>query len=138
MFRVSAGRLQARAVAFEFLVRPGLWKPLAIAQARPVGVGARHRGAVAGHYDGWDQQRKMLAEARDYVLEQAATAAELNTRVFTVSVGAYADVTLMDEVAATTGGEHLGATDSDIDTYQEHLREIFVRLGGERPVELMR
>lgn len=43
----------------------------------------------------------------------------------------------MDEVAALGRGEHLEATGRDISEYQVQLEEIFIRLGGQRPVELI-
>jgi Flp pilus assembly protein TadG len=82
-------------------------------------------------------QQAILAEARQYVLDQATRANSLGIRIFAVSVGSYADIGLMDEVAAIGQGEHLQATSNDIATYQAQLRDIFVRLGGKRPVELI-
>ena len=43
----------------------------------------------------------------------------------------------MEEVAAITDGEHFEAISNDIATYEAQLQEIFVRLGGKRPVELI-
>ncbi len=85
----------------------------------------------------WSDQQDILYEARQYVLEQAQLAADQGIRIFAVSVGAYADAGLMDEVAAITNGEHLPATSSDIGTYTQQLQDIFIRLGGKRPVELI-
>jgi len=85
----------------------------------------------------WADQQQILEEARDYVTDQAAIAADNRIRVFAVSVGAYADAGLMEEVAAITNGEHLEATSGDIATYADQLEEIFARLGGKRPVELI-
>lgn len=85
----------------------------------------------------WADQQAVLQLARDYVIDQANVAASLGIRVFAVSVGAYADTTLMQEVADITGGEHLPATSNDITTYSAQLQEIFLRLGGQRAVELI-
>lgn len=85
----------------------------------------------------WADQQEILEEARQYTLEQATIAAGLGIRIFGVSVGAYADTDLMEEVAAIGDGEHLEATSNDITEYQAALEEIFVRLGGKRPVELI-
>ena len=46
-------------------------------------------------------------------------------------------VELMDAVASMANGEHLQATSNIISEYQADLQEIFVRLGGKRPVELI-
>jgi len=88
----------------------------------------------AGSYT--DRER-VLAEARQYVLDQAQLAADAGIRIFAVSVGAYADASLMEEVANIGNGEHLSATGSDIATYRAQLQDIFVRLSGKRPVELI-
>jgi Flp pilus assembly protein TadG len=85
----------------------------------------------------WSDQQDILEESRHYVLDQAQQAADLGIRIFAVSVGVYADTDLMDEVAAITNGEHLRATSSDIAEYTEQLEDIFIRLGGKRPVELI-
>ncbi len=85
----------------------------------------------------WADQQDILAEARQYVLDQAQIAADQGIRIFAVSVGAYADAALMEEVAAITDGQNFEATSNDIATYQAQLEEIFVRLGGKRPVELI-
>ncbi len=82
-------------------------------------------------------QQEIMAQARQYVLDQAQIAADQGFRIFAVSVGAYADTGLMDEVAAIGRGEHLEATSNDIATYQAELEDIFMRLGGKRPVELI-
>ncbi len=85
----------------------------------------------------WADQQEILAQARQYVLDQAAIAAQQGIRVFAVSVGAYADTSLMQEVATMTGGEHLEATSNDMAVYAAELQEIFLRLGGERGAELI-
>ncbi len=85
----------------------------------------------------WTDQQDILARAREYVLDQARIAAERGIRIFAVSVGAYADTAMMEEVAAITDGQHFEATSNDIATYEAQLQEIFIRLGGKRPVELI-
>lgn len=82
-------------------------------------------------------QQEILEEARQYTLNQAAIAAGLGMRIFGVAVGANADSELMDQVAAIGNGESLTATSNDISEYQAALEEIFIRLGGKRPVELI-
>ncbi len=85
----------------------------------------------------WADQQDILLRAREYVLDQARIASDLGIRIFAVSVGSYADADLMQQVADITNGEHLQATSNNIATYQAQLEEIFVRLGGKRPVELI-
>lgn len=84
-----------------------------------------------------DNRLRILEEARQYVLDQAQVAADNGIRIFAVSVGAYSDTGLMQQVADISNGEHLEATSYDIATYQTTLENIFVRLGGKRPVELI-
>ena len=57
-------------------------------------------------------------------------------RIYTVSVGANADKALMDAIAAIGGGEHLHAEGS-VAVYGQQLRQIFRKLGGERPLQLI-
>jgi len=84
-----------------------------------------------------EEAERVEREAGEYATRQAEIAASLGIRVFAVSVGAYADTTLMDELAAIGNGEHLEATSNDIAEYESQLQDIFVRLGGKRPVELI-
>jgi hypothetical protein len=72
-----------------------------------------------------------------YAVEKATEAAALGYRVFAVSVGSGADTSSMQQIADIGGGEHFYAEGS-IEEYSEALAEIFRRLGGERPVELIR
>jgi von Willebrand factor type A domain-containing protein/putative Tad-like protein involved in Flp pilus assembly len=85
----------------------------------------------------WNDQQDILEQARQYVLDQAAVAADRGIRIFAVSVGSYADSELMQQVADISNGEHLQATSNDINVYQSQLEDIFIRLGGKRPVELI-
>lgn len=70
----------------------------------------------------------------------AATEARNNhaqkIRIYCVSVGADADISLMDQVAQIGGGEHFHAS-GDIAEYRQQLQEIFKNLGGRRPVALV-
>jgi hypothetical protein len=72
-----------------------------------------------------------------YALERAQAAAELGIMVFAVSVGAEANQGLMQQIADIGHGEHFHAEGS-IEEYSEQLASIFLRLGGTRPVELIR
>jgi len=85
----------------------------------------------------YTDRERIMGQARQYVLDQAQLAADAGIRIFAVSVGAYADTGLMEEVATIAGGEHLAATGGDIATYRAQLEDIFVRLSGKRPVELI-
>jgi Mg-chelatase subunit ChlD len=71
-----------------------------------------------------------------YALEQAQLAADAGLRIFAVSVGAGADQSLMQQIADIGHGEHFHAGGST-DQYSQQLADIFRRLGGTRPVELI-
>ncbi|MCP4591610.1 MAG: VWA domain-containing protein [bacterium] len=71
-----------------------------------------------------------------YARNEAALAAGEGIQIYAVSVGAFADTDLMDEIAETGGGEHFHA-DGSIEEYSSDLDEIFRHLGGARPVALV-
>ena len=73
---------------------------------------------------------------RQYALDQAHVAADAGFRIFAVSVGAGANTSLMEEIAEIGSGEHFHAVGS-IEEYSEQLEDIFRRLSGKRPVELI-
>ncbi len=74
--------------------------------------------------------------ATAYALQQAEIAAEQGFRIFCVSVGANSNQVLMQQIADIGNGEHFHAEGS-IDQYSDDLADIFRRLGGKRPVELI-
>lgn len=79
----------------------------------------------------WDVDRAYqdtLAAARD--------ARDRGVRIYTISVGADSDQTLMEQVAAIGAGEHFHAA-GEIAEYQQQLQDIFQNLGGKRPVALI-
>lgn len=71
-----------------------------------------------------------------YAVAQAQAAAALGIRIVAVSVGAEANQALMQQIADITQGEHFHAEGS-ITEYSAQLVEIFQRIGGQRPVELI-
>ncbi|MEK6676546.1 MAG: VWA domain-containing protein, partial [Planctomycetota bacterium] len=72
-----------------------------------------------------------------YAMNRAQAAADLGISVFAVSVGVEGNQSLMQEIADTGNGEHFHA-EGTIDQYSAQLADIFRRLGGTRPVELIR
>ncbi len=72
-----------------------------------------------------------------YSLDRAQAAADLGIYIFAVSVGAESNEGLMQQIADIGHGEHFHAEGS-IDEYSQQLEDIFRRLGGTRPVELIR
>ncbi len=79
----------------------------------------------------------ILSQARSWALNRAQDAVDNGIRIYTVSVGADSDQSLMDDIAALGGGVHLH-TEGSIEEYSTELRQIFSILGGTRPVELIR
>ena len=71
-----------------------------------------------------------------YALAKAEEAAAEGIRIFTVSVGADADVALMSEIAEIGNSQHFHAEGS-IEEYSAQLEAIFTTIGGRRPVELI-
>jgi len=57
-------------------------------------------------------------------------------RIYTISVGGNSNLALMDAIASVGAGEHFHAEGS-VSEYTQQLRNIFQRLGGKRPVELV-
>jgi Mg-chelatase subunit ChlD len=76
------------------------------------------------------------AGGRAYALTMAAQAAEKGIRIFTVSVGASADIALMQEIADIGSGLQFRATGS-IENYAANLEQILVTIGGAKSVELI-
>ncbi|HNQ21692.1 MAG TPA: VWA domain-containing protein [Phycisphaerae bacterium] len=75
--------------------------------------------------------------AAQYARDAAQAAADQGYRIFAVSVGADSDQALMEDIADIGHGEHFHAGGS-IEQYSAQLAAIFQRLGGQRPVELIR
>lgn len=76
------------------------------------------------------------AGAVNYSLNQAHAAADLGARIYTVSVGFYAARSLMQEIASIGHGEEFAAMGTP-EEYTAQLQEIFRKLGGKRPVQLI-
>lgn len=74
--------------------------------------------------------------ANNYALNKAQQMADLGWRIYTVSVGVYADRTLMQEIAALGGGIEFYAAGNP-EEYTQQLQDIFRSLGGKRPVQLI-
>lgn len=78
-----------------------------------------------------------VSAGRSYAQSEASRAAGLGIMIHAVSVGADSDTPLMDAIAQTGGGVHFHAEGS-IEQYSQQLEDIFTKLGGSRPVELIR
>lgn len=72
-----------------------------------------------------------------FALDMAREAAEKGITIFAVSVGSESNQSLMEQIADIGKGEHFHAEGS-IEEYSAQLADIFRRLGGTRPVQLIR
>ena len=77
------------------------------------------------------------ASAQDYAKQQADRAAALGIRIYSISVGVGADRSLMQTVATKARGEEFFAAGTSAE-YSAQLLDIFGRLGGKRPVALIK
>jgi len=76
-------------------------------------------------------------QARQSVLDTAQLAADQGIQIIAVSVGSESDSALMQEIADIGDGHHFHA-EGTIDQYSDQLDAIFKKIGGIRPVELIR
>ena len=67
---------------------------------------------------------------RGYALTMAGYAADRDITIYTISLGNDADVSLMQEIADITDGEHLDATGSGWGTLTDQLTEAFKRVAA--------
>jgi len=72
-----------------------------------------------------------------YARDMAEEAAAQGIRLFSVSVGSDSDIDLMQYIASVGDGQHFHA-EGDIESYSAQLHDIFMTLGGTRPVELIK
>ncbi|MCA9248081.1 MAG: VWA domain-containing protein [Planctomycetales bacterium] len=77
--------------------------------------------------------------ARQYVLDEAALAAEAGYPIMTISLGADADQTLMQQVADITGGEHFNIPGGQaVSSYASGLKDAFEDIAKDRPLKLVK
>lgn len=77
-----------------------------------------------------------VASGQSYAVSKATEAAGKGIQIYCVSVGAEANRSLMQQIAAIGGGEEFFAGGS-IDEYSARLKQIFGELGSRRPVRLI-
>jgi len=77
--------------------------------------------------------------ARAYVLSEANTCADAKIPVVTISMGAGADVALMQQVADITGGAHFNIPGGQTAAqYEDQLKDVFERIANTRPLKLVK
>ena len=72
----------------------------------------------------------------DWCYDVAQQCADQNIRLYTIGVGADADVALMTQMATIGGGQYFHAEGTP-EEYSDQLNMIFRSLGGRRPVALI-
>ena len=76
--------------------------------------------------------------ADEYVIDEAHLAADKGFPIVTISLGAGADTSLMQEVAEISDGNHFVVPGGQtVEEYSEELLEVFRVIAGARPVQLV-
>ncbi len=78
-------------------------------------------------------------QAENYVIDQAEECAAKRYPVVTISLGASADTSLMQQVADITGGVHFNVPgSSDVNDYEEQLKDVFRDIADGRPLRMVK
>lgn len=84
--------------------------------------------------DGYD-----LGGADQYALEFAEQAAAHNIPIVTISLGAYADADLMQQIADITNGQHYNVPwNQSIAVVESELKDVFRAIADDRPMKIVR
>jgi len=79
------------------------------------------------------------ATAKQHALNQAQICADNGYPIVTVSLGAGADVALMDQIASMTGGMHFNIPGGQsVAEYEEELKDVFREIASDRPLQLVK
>ncbi len=77
--------------------------------------------------------------AEDYALDKAQECADAGVPVVTISLGAGADIDLMDSIANLTGGVHFNIPGGQtVEDYEEDLKDAFREIADDRPLKLVK
>jgi Mg-chelatase subunit ChlD len=88
--------------------------------------------------DGIANRPTNTTTARAYVISEAQECASRKIPIATISMGAGADVELMQQVADITGGRHFNIPGGQTATeYEEDLQEVFGQIARTRPLKLV-
>jgi Mg-chelatase subunit ChlD len=88
--------------------------------------------------DGIANRPTDTATARAYVLSEAQACKNAKIPVVTISMGAGADVPLMQQVADITGGKHFNVPGGQTAAqYEEDLKDVFEEVAKTRPLKLV-
>lgn len=89
--------------------------------------------------DGIANRPTNASVAKNYTLQQANAAKADGYPILTISLGAEADVNLMQQVANITGGVHFNVPGGQsVSAYTEDLMDVFSQVAAHRPLKLVR
>ena len=79
------------------------------------------------------------ATAQQHALNQAQLCADDGYPIVTISLGAGADIALMDQIASITDGMHFNIPgDQTVAQYEEELKDVFREIASDRPLQLVK
>lgn len=89
--------------------------------------------------DGIANRPNNTTYAKQYAKDQAELVANARIPIATISLGANADKTLMDEIAAMTSGIHFNVPGGQsVEDYEEDLKDAFREIAADRPLKLVK
>lgn len=88
--------------------------------------------------DGLANRTSTGAEPAQFALDEADLCAAAGIKVSTISLGAGADVDLMEEIADRTGGTHFNVPGGQpIADYADQLADVFGEIASDRRLKLI-
>ena len=86
----------------------------------------------------WNDGRYSTSAARAHVISEAQAAAALNYPIVTISLGAGADIDLMNEVAEITDSRHFNIPGGrPVSDYRDDLFQVFREIADSRPLKIV-
>ncbi|MCU0959608.1 MAG: VWA domain-containing protein [Pirellulaceae bacterium] len=86
----------------------------------------------------WNNGAYNITAAKNHVLSEAAASASLNYPIVTISLGAGADIALMEDVAEITESRHFNVPGgAAIGDYRAGLMQVFREIADARPLKLV-
>ena len=87
----------------------------------------------------WYSGGYSTSAGRQAVLDEAALCKDAKIPVLTISLGAGADTSLMDQVASQTDGIHFNVPGGQsVEQYKADLMDVFRQIAGHRPLKLVK
>jgi len=87
----------------------------------------------------WANGGYNTSAANENLLQEAAAAAASGYKVVTVSLGANADTSIMQQVADITGGQHFNVPGGQsVAAYADALKDVFHNIAKDRPLKIVR